>query len=495
MRRAKRRSYLFNWDGSDCLALIKERPSEDDLLRQVFEPLEDSGVDTLVYMQGVGNFAEYRSKLLPLAGEARDYRFNSVSSYKRYANAKHFLDNGMDPLAIVVRGARERKLDVFFSFRLNDIHDHWPDCVDFLPRFKLEHPEWLHPKEYFPDFHGRTEITTALDYSVKEVRDFRLRIIREVLENYEFDGLELDFMRSPFYFHWDKGLGSAYMLTDFVSAVRDMLDEIGGRRGAYLELAVRVCTTVTGSGMAGFDVAAWAKRGYIDHVIAGTGGLNIDTRGYMELLQGTGVSFYPCLYGDYERIASSDAVMRGTAELLLTDRPDGIYAFNIYPSGPHRRELVRQIGNLSALQGLDKTYIVDLDYDYILTREEWRYSIHLPITLGETERESLTIPVRAGEELASRTVPEHAAIRLKVWIKDMTADDVIRFRWNGGRLEEAGTEPVAEQFAQHWLTWELRPSMIRYVNELSIQLVERNKHLKSYAPAIVQRVNLELAYH
>lgn len=494
MGKAKRRSYLFNWDGSDCLAMLKERPTERDLLEQVFGPLEGSGVDTICYMQGVGNFAEYRSEVLPLAGENRGFRFNGVSSYKRYANVKHFLDNGLDPLEIVTRGARERKLDVFFSYRLNDIHDHWPDCIDFMPRFKAEHPEWLHPKELFPDFHGNTAITTALDYTVKDVRDFRLSIIREAMENYAFDGLELDFMRSPFYFHWDKGLGSAYMMTDFVSEVRGMLDEIGGTRGVYIELAVRVCTTAIGSRMAGFDVETWAKRGLIDHVIAGTGGLNIDTKGYKQLLHGTGVSFYPCLYGDYERIASNDNVMRGVAEALLAEEPDGIYAFNMYPTPARRAELVKQIGSLETLKGLDKTYIVDMDYDYILTREEWRYNLHLPITLGETEREPLLIPIRAGKGLAGLPPETNVRIRLKIWIKDVTEDDDLRFGFNGMTLAAPLRESVEGEFAQDWLVWELDRSRIIPVNEVSIRLANRNRHLKAFAPAIVQRINLEVKF-
>ncbi len=49
-------------------------------------------------------------------------------------------------------------------------------------------------------------------------------------------------------------------------------------------------------------------------------------------------------------------VMRGVSEVLLSHKPDGIYAFNIYPDERKRRELLRQIGSLQTLKGLDKTY-------------------------------------------------------------------------------------------------------------------------------------------
>ena len=43
----------------------------------------------------------------------------------------------------------------------------------------------------------------AYDYAVKEVRDENLAVIREVLEDYEADGIELDFMFGSQYFKSD----------------------------------------------------------------------------------------------------------------------------------------------------------------------------------------------------------------------------------------------------------------------------------------------------
>jgi hypothetical protein len=490
VRERKRRSFIYCWDGDD-LAYIHEKPTELELENKIFEPLEGTSVDTVFFMMGLGNFAEYPSGLLKMMGDSQDFHFNGIGSYKRYAAVKHLLDQKLDPLEMVIRGARERKLDAFFSFRLNDIHDHWVECSDFLPKFKQENPHWLNPKEWFPDFHGKTEITTALNYSEQEVRDFRIRILREVIERYDFDGVELDFMRSQFYFHWDKGLNSAYIMTDFVREVREMLDEIAAIRGKSIELAVRVCTTVIGSKLAGFDFESWAKQGLIDIVIAGTGGMNIDTKAYKEILEGTGVSFYPCLYGDYERVSSSDEVMRGISEVLLSHKPDGIYAFNMYPDERNRRELLRQIGSLESLKGLDKTYIVDVDYDYILTREEWRYHRHLPATLGETKREGFVIPIQVGEKLDSY---EQVQARLKIWVKDWTTEDILIFRFNGKALEYPIMERLEGEFEQYWLVWELNVQEIDLKNEIYIQLLERNKHLKRHSPAIVQRIHIEVKF-
>lgn len=488
----KKRKFIFNCDGSDEIASIKEKPDKDDLIRKVFFPLEGSQVDTLFYMQGIGNIAEYKSDILHMPGHINKYNFNSISTYKRYANSKHFIDKGEDTLDIIIEGARERYIDVFFSLRLNDIHDHSADNIDFMPDFKIQHPEWMHPKEYFPNFYGTSLISTALNYVRNDVREFRLEIIKEVMGNYDFDGLELDFMRSPFYFHWDKGLCNAFIMTDFVRQVRKILNEEGEKRGKYLELAVRVYPTVIGSYMGGFDVGKWAKEELIDIVIAGNGGMNIDTKGYKQLLKDTGVSFFPCLYGDYERIASSDEVMRGVSEVLLMDEPDGIYTFNLYPTETRRYNLLREIGSLKTLEGLDKTYIVDMDYDYILTREEWRYGMHLPITLGETKDEWLEIPIRVGEDLSKYDGLK--LLQLKVWIKDLTEDDEIDFMFNDVKLDNPFLEPVKGEYLQYWRVWDIDNKNVRKINEVKIKLRKRNQYLVKFVPAVVQRINIDVKF-
>ncbi len=48
---------------------------------------------------------------------------------------------GNDPPKVVVREAHKRGLDVFWSFRMNDIHD--GHLANEFSTFKEEHPEWI----------------------------------------------------------------------------------------------------------------------------------------------------------------------------------------------------------------------------------------------------------------------------------------------------------------------------------------------------------------
>ena len=50
---------------------------------------------------------------------------------------------GNDPPKVVVREAHKRGLDVFWSFRMNDIHD--GHLANEVSTFKEEHPAWVHP--------------------------------------------------------------------------------------------------------------------------------------------------------------------------------------------------------------------------------------------------------------------------------------------------------------------------------------------------------------
>ena len=87
---------IFNCDGH---AVFKDaRGDTAQWLKNLFEPLEDSHVDALFWCDGAGgNTSNYDSHVLELNGK----RVGSV--------APHL--------------AKRRKIDVFYSFRINDIHD------------------------------------------------------------------------------------------------------------------------------------------------------------------------------------------------------------------------------------------------------------------------------------------------------------------------------------------------------------------------------------
>ena len=72
------------------------------------------------------------------------------------------------------------------------------------------------------------------------MRDYKVRILREVAENYDYDGIEVDFARVPINFppghQWENG----EHMTEFMRAVRSMTLEVEEKRGRPYLLAARI---------------------------------------------------------------------------------------------------------------------------------------------------------------------------------------------------------------------------------------------------------------
>ena len=107
-----------------------------------------------------------------------------------------------------------------------------------------------------------------MDYAVKEVRERRLGILREIAERYPLDGLMLDFGRSAPFFREPKREKSDYM-TQFVRAVRTMLDEVGERRGEHLMLAAAVPWDIDYCTEEGLDIKRWIDEGLLSYLCPG----------------------------------------------------------------------------------------------------------------------------------------------------------------------------------------------------------------------------------
>ena len=107
----KRYRVIFNCDGH---AVFKD--AGGDLQRWIdnlFGPLENSHVDALFWCDGAGgNTANYESRVLELTGA----RISRVDPH-----LKRMIAAGNDPPKVVVREAKKRGMDVFYSFRINDI--------------------------------------------------------------------------------------------------------------------------------------------------------------------------------------------------------------------------------------------------------------------------------------------------------------------------------------------------------------------------------------
>ena len=411
---------IFNCDGHSVFAGAGDT---DTWIKNIFEPVEDSHVDAVFWCDGSGgNTAKYDSEVLERWGE----RVGEPDPH-----LTEMIAEGNDPPLVVVREGHKRGLDVFYSLRINDIHDNFDSCAQELATFKIEHPEWTigegHPYGY----------KTALQFKFQEVRDIKFATIEELFKKYDFDGLEIDFMRCSTYAIPGTESENAHFLTQFLRRVREHLNKRAVERGRPIALAVRVDENLNACALDGFDVDTWIKQGLIDILAAGAGAGDIAVEEFKELASGTNVLIYPCLeaFGSWSTYRPRPTELRrATALNYWHQGADGIYTFNWFPHLTGKggeRDLFREIGDPEAMQS--KPLIFGAEHH--LTRvvrdypHNWLHGV-LPAELSNVQ--ILNVPIMVGKDFTKS--PQPTRMELVVHCSELSDDDEFKILLNHKQL-------------------------------------------------------------
>jgi hypothetical protein len=322
----KQRRILYNNDGASVIFLKAGGQGPSDLteadLRRAVDEVTDSGslVDTwLICINAQVMF--YPSKAGTMVGflvtaEKRKPLPPGVRQWM--ANLEGFYAKGVDPYALMIDQARKKKIEVLLSFRMNDAH-----VSDFLRcRLWVDHPEYRlnSPKD------------SALNFGIEAVRDYTFELIREAVQRYDVDGLELDFNRFPNYFKGGTEKENIAKMTRLVERVRQTLDEEGGKRKKRLVLAVRVPESLAKCRSIGLDPVAWNNGKLIEFLTAShffNGDPQLPVKEFKEALPG--IPIYSCIEYDakHEFGPSPDYYRKAAANRWATGA-DGIYLFNFF---------------------------------------------------------------------------------------------------------------------------------------------------------------------
>jgi hypothetical protein len=382
----KPRRVLFNCDGCSVRIDNNDKHDLNVWIDQLFAGLDANHVGALLWCDGSGgNTALYDSKVLELDG---------LRAGKPDPWVSKWIKEGNDPPAVVIREARKRGLDVFYSFRINDIHDAFTPSE--FSTFKAQHPAWQIGQGHPYGYH------TALNFAVAEVRDLKRRTIEEIFARYDFDGLEIDFLRGPPFFIPGKEVENAPILTDFLRGIRRLLDERARQRRRRIELMARVDETLEACRLDGFEVGKWVKDGLVDALIMGSGTIEVDVAAFRRLVAGMPVRIYPCLYGwpsKYNPIPA--ALARGIALTFWRDRPDGIYTFNWFPHQAAMRyqvDLLRDLGDPARLGRGEVMYAAERGQPAKEYPHNWMRS-KLPTKLKAGQ--VVEIPIEVGRQPAA----------------------------------------------------------------------------------------------
>ncbi len=215
----------------------------------------------------------------------------------------------------------------------------------------------------------------AFDYSWPEVRAYHLALIREVVERYDCDGIELDWMRFGFHLRPGHEMEDALLLTEFIAEVRSLLDVWSQRRGRRIALSARVPSRPQTALRLGMDAITWARRGLLDRLVITPFWETIETDMPVEVwravLEGSGVELaagFEMLLRPYpafsNRPTNSLETVRGAAAAFLNRGVDSIYLFNYFDSMTAMDDLgnypvlLREIGSLATLQGKPRRHVL-----------------------------------------------------------------------------------------------------------------------------------------
>ena len=345
--------FIYNSDANH-MYYYDTPPMTVEQLQKYVDEVVGTGVTTFFASPNWGMMMSYPGDVCEMIGdglsddEKREYLRIGIekdkSSERAISNIHAILDSGHDPFGVMIDRAREQGLEVFVSFRLNEIHDvQNPDSM-IVSRFWKEHPEWRVGKigdEITPLFReiigGRPEhrvhpivaswFPGALNFAVPQVRQRRLAQLRECCERYDIDGLDLDFQRFPIYFPQDEGAEHTETMTAWMRQVRDMTSEIGEQRGRPLLLSARILARPEQNLAIGLDPFTWANEELVDFVT-----VSHYLRNDFPLPVGEFRRRFPAeipVYASVEVEKEADSFRRIARE-LYQDGADGLMMFNFF---------------------------------------------------------------------------------------------------------------------------------------------------------------------
>lgn len=197
-----------------------------------------------------------------------------TSSERSYFPMREYILNGGNPIEEIYNEVKKSNTDFFFSFRMNDWHFvEFEDLVHYptLGKFYVSHSEYRIKSSNKDNPIGWNEKNkNQSNFLIKEVRDYCFGLLSELCNNYDIDGLELDFMRSPNYFPLEKIVEGREMLTDLVREIRGMLDDIGNRRNKVIPLCVRLPHRYDYNQRLGFDIKKWTDEELVQMINVST---------------------------------------------------------------------------------------------------------------------------------------------------------------------------------------------------------------------------------
>ena len=317
--------------------------SADEMTLQGLHQFVDQYADTKVshlFLCPNAMRASFKSKTRDAIWELGDQEMPTGVGERWIDNARTLHERGLDPYGVWIARCREKGISPWLSMRMNDLHDVTDKKSYMHSTFWLKHPEyWRVPSSSSGSWTER-----ALDYGVPEVREHARSFIVELLERYDPDGIELDWMRFGWHFKPGEEVRGAALLTEFMREVRQLTIAWGEKRGHTIRLGARVPACPDAAKGLGMDGALWARDELVDMLVPTpfwtTSDFDIPLELWRERIgeKAGGIVLAPGLEHNVRSYPSGEAVpntmesTRGFAAACWHRGADQIYLFNYMDS-------------------------------------------------------------------------------------------------------------------------------------------------------------------
>ncbi|MEO9004854.1 MAG: hypothetical protein ABI288_08965 [Ginsengibacter sp.] len=448
---------IYNNDGTEILGnnWFGKRPLTLADVNQYVDMVAGSHVTTFMICSG-SDFFYYRSKFGNIIGDDKKGTLDCGTNKEGYQSLNGLYQNavllekeaGTDIIEATLKRAKEKKLEAFITFRMNDLHfsDTAINCPIQYSPFWITHPEYWTNDTTLSSWNA----SRALDFAHKEVRDHKLGVIREQLIKYGtlIDGYELDFMRFIVYFKKDEAQGNAHLMTELMQSVRQLTDSVGKVHNKKILLTARVPTTLTNCREKGLDVKEWVKQGLVDFLTMGIhwrGEPAMPVADFKKDLD-SNIPIYATMDdgGYMPREVYSHGMYRGMASHALQQGAAGLtlfnYFFTSYNEAGHQLkpeegtwvcrtiapELLKELGSLETLKKRNKVYALsDGATSYSLTPNS-----PLPLDISKNKEAAIFV----GDDVATDK-PEEIILFIRTNTTDSFSVSI-----NGHALQQTNAE-------------------------------------------------------
>ena len=486
--------------------------------------------DTLALIMAMPDICFYPTKAGELFGSrltsfnaaARMGETSPIIFWQQINGIRSLIESGNDPAVVLPQECHKRGIEAIARVKINDTHHLSDSMYPYRSQFVINNPQWhLRDRALVPD------------YSYREVRDHRLAIIQELVQRYDWDGLELDFTRSPYLFPSNVAEERAPIMTEFISQTRELLDKESQRRSKRrLTLGMRVPYELKICKKIGMDLPAWIKKGLVDYIAPGGGTwteFNLKVEHFKALTEGTSCGLYPSYQG--HPISSvpgqmgprpkSREMTRAAAHNYYTWGADGLHFYNLHRSnfaipissqddihdptgeqahkGMYDRAILQEIRDPATLASRNRHYVFLPHYapgtDAI--RPDARMDVVI-LAASELNRRQV-FPFRIAEDFKDA----RAKFSLRFKAVNQTFDDQIEVDLNGTSLPMRKLNRI-----YHWRgvsEWGVLPPFYLYEavltsppakkgdNELGVKLLKRKQELEK-VDIYIQDVEVVVSY-